>query len=221
MSEDSSLGKRKLEGGEDENATKKAKGEVTGTGDFCYLTLRVKLEGSDAERVLTVGTHESFACLAEGIIQAFSYDILRIYSFHLDGEPFSSNGPTYYSPIAEKLPSSDQVLLAEIPWTTDQQLLLLYDYAECHNFTITVSQVQTLLFLATLPSHPSQMTMKDEEAVIEVDHTQSKGQPPSQGGPETSDEEFDVSEEEGADSDEFEASDEDEDDATEYKPRKK
>lgn len=111
------------------------------TEGFVYLTLHVKLEASSAERTFIVGTHETFSCLAEYIIQTFSYDIQRIYSFHMDGEPFSPAGPTYFSPIAEKEPSSESVLLAEISWFEGQKFLLLYDYAECHNFMITVNKV--------------------------------------------------------------------------------
>ena len=110
-------------------------------GEFCYLTLHVKLEGSQAERTLEVGTHQPFSCLAEGVIQAFGYDIQRVYSFHLDGEPFSPAGPTYFAPIASRNPSADASLLAEINWTEGQEFLLLYDYAECHNFTTTVKKV--------------------------------------------------------------------------------
>ena len=136
--------KRKRDNTEDGEspAAKKAKNEETPSGgDYCFLTVHAKLEGSNAERVVTVGTHESFACLAEGLIQAFGYDIQRIYSFHLDGEPFSAHGPTFYSPIANKEPTSVDSLLAEISWSEGQSLLLLYDYAACHNFTLTIKQV--------------------------------------------------------------------------------
>lgn len=122
---------------DDEQPKKKQKVDPA----LCYLTLHVKLEGSHAERTLVVGTQESFACLAEGIIQAFSYEITRVYSFHMDGEPFSPAGPTYFAPIANREPSAQDILLAEIHWTEGQEFLLLYDYSECHNFTITVKKV--------------------------------------------------------------------------------
>lgn len=136
--QDALTGKRKAEDHEETPANKKQK-----TEEFCFLQVHVKLEGSNAERVLSIATHESFACLAEGIIQAFNYDIQRVYSFHLDNQPYSQNGPTYYSPVANKTDgkTSSDCLLAEVEWVVGQKFLLLYDYSENHNFTVTVQEV--------------------------------------------------------------------------------
>ena len=133
-------GKRKAEVQPNEQETKKQK-----TGEeFCYLQIHVKLEGSNAERTLSIPTHEQFACLAEGVIQAFNYDIKRMYSFHLDNQPYSKNGPTYYSPMANNGGKTSENLLAEINWEVGKKFLLLYDYSENHNFTMTVQDVNTI-----------------------------------------------------------------------------
>eukprot|EP01095_Lingulamoeba_sp_RSL-Kostka_P013729 TRINITY_DN575_c0_g1_i1.p1 TRINITY_DN575_c0_g1~~TRINITY_DN575_c0_g1_i1.p1 ORF type:complete len:571 (-),score=218.79 TRINITY_DN575_c0_g1_i1:67-1779(-) len=105
------------------------------TKDLSTLVLSVTLMTTTLKLTLHIDEGLTFGHLADLILGSINYNILNIYSFHMDNEPYSTTKPAFYGELANKQPSATHSYLTEI---CSDKFLFLYDYAIDYCFYITV-----------------------------------------------------------------------------------
>ena len=123
-------------------------------------TFKVSLDKHTWSKI-QLSSHDTLHDLHRLIQQAFEFDDDHMYSFFMDGEPWSKNA--FKCPFDDEGPSADEVEIGELDLTYEQSFLYIFDFGDEWRFSIEVLEIK------------NQVTDKFEAEIIE-----SKGELPQQ-----------------------------------------
>ncbi|MCB2353004.1 plasmid pRiA4b ORF-3 family protein [Clostridium estertheticum] len=102
-------------------------------------TFKVSLRKGTWSKI-QLSAHETLHDLHILIQQAFEFDDDYMYSFFMDGKPWSKY--EFKCPIGDEGPCSDEVKIGELDLIEKQNFLYIFDYGDVWKFNIEVFEVK-------------------------------------------------------------------------------
>jgi hypothetical protein len=112
--------------------------ETGKTVDGVYL-FRVALS-KDVWRKIELSSNHTLSDLHNAIQTAFRFDSDHLYSFFMDGIPWSDE--KFTSPYEDEGPHTDEVKIGELELVKGQTILYLFDYGDEWHFHVTLEEIQ-------------------------------------------------------------------------------
>ena len=112
-------------------------------------------------RKIKFSSNHTLLTLHHAIQEAFQFDSDHLYSFFMDGIPWSDE--KFSSPFEDEGPHADEVRIGELGLTTGQTFLYLFDYGDEWRFHVTLEEIR-----------------QDEKPPKEPRIVESKGRSPEQ-----------------------------------------
>jgi shikimate kinase len=91
-------------------------------------------------RKIELSSNHTLLDLHSAIQDAFQFDSDHLYSFFMDGIPWSDE--KFSSPYEDEGPHVDEVRIGELGLTTGQTILYLFDYGDEWHFHVTIEEIQ-------------------------------------------------------------------------------
>lgn len=95
----------------------------------------------DIWRRIEMAANHTLLDLHGAIQRAFKFDDDHLYSFFMDGKPWSDD--CYCSPMDEKGPCVDEVRIGELELFEGKRFLYLFDYGDCWQFEVILEKIDS------------------------------------------------------------------------------
>ena len=91
-------------------------------------------------RKIEISSNHTLLDLHNAIQNAFQFDSDHLYSFFMDGIPWSDE--KFSSPYEDEGPHVDEVRIGELGLAKGQTILYLFDYGDEWRFSVTLEEIQ-------------------------------------------------------------------------------